>query len=151
MFVLMKFKLLIFIMLFVQIVSAQISQYDFKNITLKDGLSQSSVYSIYQDGKGFMWFGTFDGLNRYDGYTIKVFLPNDNGDSIKSLSHGTIRGLDGDKRGKVFIATYGGGLNVLDLDKSSITYYKKTDSLSIIDNYLNDIVYVNDTTVWIHL
>lgn len=45
----------------------------FETIGVNDGLSQSSVYSIYQDRLGFMWFGTADGLNRYDGNDIKVF------------------------------------------------------------------------------
>jgi ligand-binding sensor domain-containing protein/signal transduction histidine kinase len=45
----------------------------FETIGVNDGLSQSSVYNIYQDKKGFMWFGTADGLNRYDGQFIKVF------------------------------------------------------------------------------
>jgi len=40
---------------------------------VKDGLSQGSVICIFQDSQGFMWFGTQDGLNRYDGYTLKVF------------------------------------------------------------------------------
>ena len=116
----MKLKLLIWSLLLVGHAGfAQISQYDFKNITLKDGLSQSSVYSIYQDGKGFMWFGTYDGLNRYDGQSIKTFMPNVKGDSINALSNGEIRGLDGDKHGKIFIATYGGGLNVLNFLKSA--------------------------------
>ena len=45
----------------------------FETIGVEDGLSQSSVYSIYQDKEGYMWFGTADGLNRYDGSEIKVF------------------------------------------------------------------------------
>lgn len=45
----------------------------FETLGVDDGLSQSSVYSIYQDSKGYMWFGTADGLNRYDGEFIKVY------------------------------------------------------------------------------
>jgi len=145
----MKLKLQILLLLLVNVCYAQISQNDFKNITIKDGLSQSSVYSIYQDEKGFMWFGTFDGLNRYDGHSIKVYAPHTKSDSVKSLSHGYVKGLDGDKHGKIFIATYGGGLNVLDITKGSIVYYKNRGSSSIINNYLNTLLYVNDTTVWI--
>ena len=43
----------------------------FGNLTINDGLSQSSLYNIYQDQRGFLWFGTEDGLNRYDGYEFK--------------------------------------------------------------------------------
>ena len=45
----------------------------FESLGVNEGLSQSSVYSVHQDRKGFMWFGTADGLNRYDGHSIKVF------------------------------------------------------------------------------
>jgi signal transduction histidine kinase/ligand-binding sensor domain-containing protein len=45
----------------------------FEAYGVNEGLSQSSVYSIHQDRKGFMWFGTADGLNRFDGHAIKVF------------------------------------------------------------------------------
>ncbi len=54
------------------------SQYDrisFSKITTSDGLSNNWVRDIYQDQKGFMWFGTRDGLNRYDGYTCKIYRP----------------------------------------------------------------------------
>jgi signal transduction histidine kinase/ligand-binding sensor domain-containing protein len=59
------------------LLSAQVIAQDdyirFKQITINDGLSLSSVYDIYQDSKGFMWFGTEDGLNKYDGQSITVY------------------------------------------------------------------------------
>ena len=42
----------------------------FKHLTSADGISQSEVYSFLKDSRGFVWFGTVDGLNRYDGYKI---------------------------------------------------------------------------------
>ncbi|MDF1575183.1 MAG: two-component regulator propeller domain-containing protein [Bacteroidales bacterium] len=53
--------------------AAQDDYLPFKRITINDGLSLSSVYHIYQDSKGFMWFGTEDGLNKYDGQNITVY------------------------------------------------------------------------------
>ena len=44
-----------------------------EKITTKQGLSQNSINCIFQDSEGFMWFGTHDGLNRYDGYDFKEF------------------------------------------------------------------------------
>ncbi|MDD7914142.1 two-component regulator propeller domain-containing protein [Polaribacter ponticola] len=44
----------------------------FDQISTKDGLSQGDVNSIYQDNKGFMWFGTHDGLNKYNGYVFLI-------------------------------------------------------------------------------
>ena len=48
----------------------------FRRITINDGLSLSSVYCIYQDSKGFMWFGTEDGLNKFDGKNITIYKPD---------------------------------------------------------------------------
>ena len=48
----------------------------FENVTLEDGLTQSTIYSILQDRKGFMWFGAQVGLNRYDGHTVRNYLPD---------------------------------------------------------------------------
>src|SRR6266540_3884612 len=53
-------------------------QFQFEPLSVEHGLSQSSVWSIYQDSYGFMWFGTADGLNKYDGYTFQVFRHNPN-------------------------------------------------------------------------
>ena len=49
------------------------AQYAFRHLNKMDGLSQNSVFSIAQDKQGFMWFGTRDGLNRYDGYKMVVY------------------------------------------------------------------------------
>jgi len=62
----------------------------FENIGVNDGLSQSSVYSIYQDKKGFMWFGTADGLNRYDGQNIRIYKINDKKIANSNFIHGNI-------------------------------------------------------------
>lgn len=52
---------------------AQNSQYQFSRLSISNGLSHNRVTCIFKDSKGFMWFGTASGLNRYDGYTFKVF------------------------------------------------------------------------------
>ncbi|MGL5380795.1 two-component regulator propeller domain-containing protein, partial [Clostridium sp.] len=51
---------------------------NFKRITIEDGLSQSSVYSIIQDSKGYMWIGTSDGVNKYNGTKFEVYKYSDN-------------------------------------------------------------------------
>ena len=50
-----------------------VNSYNFKNITVEDGLSQSTVETIYQDSKGYIWIGTNDGLDRYNGYDFKYY------------------------------------------------------------------------------
>jgi ligand-binding sensor domain-containing protein/serine phosphatase RsbU (regulator of sigma subunit) len=78
----------------------------FNHLTVNDGLSQSSVTCIFQDRKGFMWFGTQDGLNRYDGYKFKVFknIPND----TTSLTDNFIFSIIEDESGVLYIETQSG-------------------------------------------
>ena len=79
----------------------------FTHLTTNDGLSQSYVNAILQDRRGFMWFATRDGLNRYDGNTFVVYKhnPNDPG----SLSTNFIQDLIEDDQGYLWIATDTGG------------------------------------------
>ena len=55
---------------------AQTTKFRFERLSVAEGLSQNTVSVIYQDATGFMWFGTEDGLNKYDGYTFTTFKHN---------------------------------------------------------------------------
>ena len=57
---------------------AQNNEYNFSRVDIENGLSHNQVYSIFRDSTGFAWFGTASGLNRFDGYTCKVFTSNPN-------------------------------------------------------------------------
>ncbi len=75
----------------------------FETLDVENGLSQNSVYSIYQDKKGFMWFGTADGLNRYDGENVKVFKSHS--PALNQANSNFIRGwLCEDKLGRIWFA-----------------------------------------------
>jgi len=85
-------------------------QNKFSYITPEQGLSQGNITCIYQDSKGFMWFGTFAGLNRYDGYKTKVFY-HEIDDSL-SISHEHISQITEDSKGRLWIGTVGGGVSI---------------------------------------
>jgi len=99
----------------------------FDHITIEQGLSQSLVFDIYQDNEGYLWFATQDGLNRYDGYTFKIY--RNQMDDSTSLSHNDVHGIVGDKDGNLWVTTAGGGLNHFDKKSGLFTRY-----LSEIDN-----------------
>ncbi len=85
----------------------------FKQITVNDGLTQHDVSCILQDSYGFMWIGTYDGLNRYDGFKILNFYHIT--DDIESLSSNRIKCLFEDSKKRIWIGTDGSGLNYYSL------------------------------------
>ncbi len=89
----------------------------FEQLTTDDGLSYPNVYHIFQDSRGFMWFSTKYGLNRYDGMAFTLYTHEP--DNPNSLSHNTVTMMVKDKQGFLWIGTYGGGLNSLDLSVST--------------------------------
>lgn len=101
----------------------------FHSLSTEAGLSQTTVQCMFQDSKGFMWFGTQDGLNRYDGYKIKVFRYDENDPA--SISSNYINSIVEDKHGLIWIAT-DDGLNYYDYAAGSFTRFLRTgDSLGV--------------------
>lgn len=84
---------------------------NFKRITIDDGLSQTTVEYIYQDSDGYMWFGTDDGLNKYDGINFEVYKYK--GEDENSISGNIIVAIIEDNDGYLWIGTTT-GLNKLD-------------------------------------
>lgn len=97
---------------------------EFKHFTIDDGLSQNSVNCIFQDKKGFIWFGTQDGLNRYDGYGFRQYRTERS--NPNTLSNNYIWDLYEDEENTLWIATFGGGLNSLNLETGKIKVYTPT-------------------------
>ncbi len=81
----------------------------FHKLTLEHGISNNSITSIYKDSRGFIWIGTIDGLNRYDGHTFLIYR-HDVNDS-NSISDNFISTIVEDNEGNLWIGTQGGGLN----------------------------------------
>lgn len=90
---------------------------------IEQGLSNNSVRCIYQDKKGFLWFGTYDGLNRYDAYTFKIFRNNFNNGS--SLPNNFINAIDEDNNGNIWVATRQGVAVYHSLSNSFTPVYNK--------------------------
>jgi signal transduction histidine kinase/ligand-binding sensor domain-containing protein/DNA-binding response OmpR family regulator len=107
------------------ILFAQSQDFNFDHLSVDQGLSNNLVKSIVQDYRGFMWFGTEDGLNKYDGYTFTVYR-HDPDDSL-SISGNWVCSLhESHYRGKhiLWVGTFYGGLNRLDLDTEQFTHFR---------------------------
>ena len=78
--------------------------YVIQHYSIKDGLSQNTVMSILQDHQGFMWFGTWDGLNRYDGYEFEIFKAMNNG--VEAQVNNRVEIIYEDEQGRIWWGTY---------------------------------------------
>jgi ligand-binding sensor domain-containing protein len=94
------------LLLFLKPLLGQQNNILFKYLTINEGLSQNTVVSIVQDSLGFLWFGTLDGLNRFDGYTIKSYFNNLSDKS--TISTNKITTLSVDHLGDIWIGTRNG-------------------------------------------
>lgn len=121
----------------------------FEHINIKNGLSQNSVWSIIQDQKGFLWFATEDGLNRFDGTSFRVFKPDP--DDQYSISHNFIWCLQEDSCGNIWIGTNGGGLNCYDPTTERFIHYLYTreDTTGINHNHIYCIHQDQSGILWI--
>jgi len=127
---------------------SQIDEIRFERISIESGLSQSSVLSILQDHKDFLWFGTYEGLNRYDGYTFKIYKTDPN--NPNTLSSNNIIYLSEDHLGEIWIGTED-GLNRFDRKKEQFIRYKNdpNDPNSLSNNYIRYITEDRSGVIWI--
>lgn len=96
-------------------VFSQVTQQVFSKLSVEDGLSSATVTSIAKDNRGYMWFGTKDGLNRYDGYEFRIYR-NKPG-NVHSLVRNWILSVFEDSNGTIWASTFGGGLHYYDRNK----------------------------------
>jgi len=121
----------------------------FEHLFIEDGLSQSSIFDIYQDKQGFLWFATQDGLNRYDGYSFLV-MRHDPRDS-NSISDNYVQVIREDDFGYLWMGTVGGGLNQYDPRTGRFKRYvhRPEDSTSVSSNNVTSILVEEDGILWI--
>jgi len=140
-----------FIMVFAVSVtaSAQKDVLEFSHLTTADGLTHSNVTCVFQDSHGFMWFGTEDGLNRYDGYHLISYKRETN--NKFSLSNNFIKDIVEDANGDLWIGTMGGGLNRYDRNTNRFTQFRNKlgDSTTLSNDFIADLMMDNKGRIWI--
>jgi len=119
----------------------------FGHLTIQNGLSQGSAMAMLQDQKGFLWIGTEDGLNRYDGYGFKIYRPTED---PNGLSDGLINALFLDSRGDIWIGTMN-GLNRYDRNRDDFTRFRNQpeNPKSLSHNAVTAITEDRSGTIWI--
>jgi len=133
----MRHSLIILFLLFFHLCgSSQNLGVDFEHLSVREGLSQVTAYSVFEDHYGFLWIGTDDGLNRYDGYDFRIFQNNPK--HLNSLSNNTVNSMIEDMDGHLWIGT-DRGLNLLD---------RNTGEFRIFQFDFHDNKSLSSNTVW---
>lgn len=119
----------------------------FGNLSIEDGLSQLTISAILQDSRGFLWFGTYDGLNRYDGYNFEIFRKIENDEN--SLCNDYINSIIEDTYGFIWIGTQK-GLSRYDYENNSfLNFYKSQDSSGLSHQKVTSILFDRKGRLWI--
>jgi ligand-binding sensor domain-containing protein len=120
----------------------------FEHLSVKQGLSNNTVLCIRQDREGFIWLGTRDGLNKYDGYAFTIYKP-DPLDPAHTLGHNWVNNIHEDRQGRLWVTTHGGGLHRMDKRTGKLTSYR-IDPTRINDrNVCRAICEDRQGTLWI--
>ncbi|MDA3929728.1 MAG: response regulator [Prolixibacteraceae bacterium] len=145
----LKHLLLYILLVIVQYTYSQSEIIKFNHLTVDDGLSQSHVSCIFQDSKGFLWFGTQNGLNKYNGYEFITYQNNPHDTS--SISGNWIMKIIEDSTGIIWISTYLNGLSSYDRSTNKFKQYKhnSTDPKSILFDQTRGVDFDAEKNLWI--
>jgi len=150
----MKFKLqyciqLFVIVLFVNSLHAQKTFKKFYHITRNSGLSQSTINTIVKDRTGFIWFGTDDGLNRYNGYTVQHFKHDEN--DYTTIGLGRVHCIYISKSGQMWVGTDQGGLDLYDENTERFCSFKSgiEHVVAAATNDIRGILETADNRLWL--
>ncbi|MDD2196977.1 MAG: two-component regulator propeller domain-containing protein [Bacteroidales bacterium] len=122
---------------------------DFDRLNVEHGLSQNTVYTTIQDHKGFLWMGTDDGLNRYDGYSFKVYTNRIGVEG--AISNSRVIALLEDSKHRLWVGTIGGGLNRYLWETDTFINYRHSysDSTSLSNNRVMALAEDVSGKIWI--
>ncbi len=144
-------KVLIIISLTINttMILAQNNSIKFEHLSIEEGLSQSTINCILQDKQGFMWFGTIDGLNKYDGYEITIYQHQP--DNPYSISGNTVNVLFEDSKGLIWIGTQNKGISIYNRIKNKFYSINYLHSKNLTPRMLNVTAIAEDHTknMWI--
>ena len=142
---------ILLIIMAVTVAKAQYNDIQFERLNMLDGLSHNAVGNILMDQKGFLWFGTFDGLNRYDGYKITVY--KNKRLETNSLGANRISALFEDSKGRIWVGTRGGGLNLYDYKNDNFKIYSTENGKSLkqkpLSNNIRSITEDKNGNLWL--
>lgn len=123
---------------------SHVGQFTFRSLDSDGGLSQNTVHAILQDKQGFMWFGTKDGLDRYDGVSFQAFKKE-----TGTLGNNFVTTLYEDDEGQIWIGTDVGVYLYSPLNERVELFSLKSDQNTVIDHTVNSIVGDREGGIWL--
>lgn len=142
-----RISLILLLLIFcLEHIAAQQTTYYFKHYNNNSGLSQNTVMSIFQDSKGFVWIGTKNGLNRFDGHDFKIYQ---RGDSINELRNSMIFCINEDRNQTLWLGTDQGVSLYNPYTEEFANFDLKTEESEEIEGYVNKIFIDAKDRVWI--
>lgn len=147
-----RYSIIIFIILLLPVFiskanSQNYTNFQFKKIGVDTGLSESSVYCVLQDTKGFMWFGTKDGLNRYDGSKFRTFRYSK--DNTHSIGNNFIRSIAQVNDNTIYLGTDAGVYMMNTYDETFTKLTTATKEQIRMTSAINSLLVDKDGFVWI--
>lgn len=124
------------------------SPYYFESITHQNGLSSDIITDIYQDREGYLWFSTEDGLNRYDGYSFKIFRKDFQ--NHNSITDNNVKAIAEDRSGRLWIGTRINGISVFDKNAGTFTTISTDEGpVRLPTNNIESLHIDNSNNIWI--
>lgn len=137
------FRILVLLLSVYSYAAAQFSNFEYDRITREDGLGHNQVECIYQDSYGFVWFGTRNGLCRYDGYNVVTYR---NTTDSTSISGNRILSIAEDKDGDLWVGTFQNGVNKFRRNTGTFIRY---DTRGNPGMRINSIKILDDHSIWL--
>ena len=121
----------------------------FEHLGVQNGLSENTVLSILQDSQGFLWFGTREGLNKFDGYDFTVYQATPNDPTALSDAHITV--IEETSDGLLWLGTYFGGLNRFNKSENSFAHYMPDpqDPSTLPDERVSALLEDSQENLWV--
>jgi len=137
--------LIVFFLLFINNAIPQENQVYFRHLDKLKGLSHNQIRCILQDQKGFIWIGTMSGLNRYDGYSFKIF--RNNPEDSSSISGNSINSFFEDPDGRLWIST-SNGLSIYLPEAESFVAGSQIEGLPVPSQNITDVKKDKNGNIW---
>jgi len=102
--------------------SSSAQQQKIESLAANSGLNNAQVYAVAKDQQGFLWFGTADGIKRFDGYSFTTFRHEE--EQVNSLSNNNVGVMLIDSQDRLWVGTWGGGVNLYQRESQSFTHFR---------------------------